>query len=164
LALKLGGRAAEDDVAEIFFRELAPLVPFETGALVRVEPETGDSRVAHASGRDASYVLGREVPPGAGVTGWVLINRQPLSNTDPRLDFPEDLARHFDGYRTLAAFPLLRDKELLGAVTLYSSSLAQYDERQQLILSESAAALAHALDRPLPPPPVAARLESELTH
>ncbi|HEV2859774.1 MAG TPA: HD domain-containing phosphohydrolase [Pyrinomonadaceae bacterium] len=164
LAFKLGDGAAGRDAAEIFFEELAALVPFETGALVRVEPETGESRVAHAAGRDASLLAGREVPPGAGVTGWVLVNRQPLANTDPRLDFPEDLARHFDGYRTLASFPLLRGKELLGAVTLYSSSLAQYDERQQLLLRESTAALAHALDRPLPPPPVAAKLESELTH
>ncbi len=98
--------------------------------------------------------------------GWVLINRQPLCNTDPRLDFPEDLARHFEGYRTLAAFPVAGEKELLGAVTLYSATLAEYDERHQRLLSEAASLLAQALDglAAVPPPPAVARIASELTH
>jgi len=167
LADSLGACASADAASEVFLESLSALVPFETCALTRVDPETGESRVARVKGRHAALVEGREVPPGAGVTGWVLINRQPLCNTDPRLDFPEDLARHFEGYHTLAAFPVLRDKEMLGALTVYSSTLAAYDERHQRLLQEAANALAHALTHTpavTPPPPAAASVASELTH
>jgi GAF domain-containing protein len=164
LADALGACATREEADEVFLESLQALVPFETCALVRVDAETGESRVSRAAGHNAALVEGREVPPGAGVTGWVLVNRRPHCNTDPRLDFPEDLARHFEGYRTLACFPVLRDKEMLGAVTLYSSALAAYDERQQRLLQEAAAALAHALTATPPPPPAAANVASELTH
>ena len=163
LADALGACVTAESADEVFLESLQALVPFETCAITRVDAETGESRVSRAAGHNAALVQGREVPPGAGVTGWVLVNRRPHCNTDPRLDFPEDLARHFEGYLTLASFPVLRDKELLGALTLYSSTLPAYDERQQQLIREAADSLAHTLiNAPLPPP--AANIASELTH
>jgi hypothetical protein len=143
---------------------------------VRVDELTGEGRVVRASGRDASVLEGRGVPQGFGVTGWVLVNLKPLFNSDPRLDFPEDLAAHFQSYRTLAVAPVANDRALFGAVALYSASLAEYDVRRQHLLLEAANLFARSLDmnpaEPQPdintttakPPHFDATLESSMTH
>ena len=82
---------------------------------------------------------------GEGVTGWVLANRKAFANTDPKLDLPSSLAARFREYRTLAAFPVLRDKQRFGVVTLYSSRLTVYTTDQQRLLEEAAALLGAAL-------------------
>ncbi|MGH9903892.1 MAG: GAF domain-containing protein, partial [Pyrinomonadaceae bacterium] len=118
--------------------------------------------------------------------GWVLANRKPFCNTDPKLDLPPDLVPQFAAYRTLAVMPISKDKEMHGAVALYSSALAEYDADRQRLLEEAVRLVASALSGA---PPVArteekgrnlsgregapaalvstdpaARLESELTH
>jgi GAF domain-containing protein len=88
---------------------------------------------------------GRRVAIGEGVTGWVLANRQPFCNTDPKPDLPPHLAEHFTGYRTLASFPLINEKELHGALTLYSSTLTEYNADHRRLLEEAVTLVAAAL-------------------
>ena len=162
---------------DVVRRSCSAVVPADTCALVRVKEETGDGRVVRAAGRNASLLEGRAVPQGFGVTGWVLVNFKPLFNSDPKLDFPEDLAAHFEGYRTLAVAPVADERALFGAIALYSASLGEYDARQQRLLLEAADIFARSLgasreesqaDITAPPakPPrfAAATLESSLTH
>jgi len=93
------------------------------------------------------FIKGRTIASGEGVTGWVLANRKPFCNTDPRLDLPPALFEQFDAYRTLAAFPIIRQASLYGAVTIYSSELHSYSAPQQKRLRESTGLLAAALAR-----------------
>ncbi|MDQ3919772.1 MAG: HD domain-containing protein [Acidobacteriota bacterium] len=176
LSAALAACATEDEKCAAFVERVTSVVPAETCALVRVDELTGEGRVVRASGRDASVLEGRGVPQGFGVTGWVLVNLKPLFNSDPRLDFPEDLAAHFQGYRTLAVAPVADDRALFGAVALYSASLAQYDVRCQRLLLEAASLFARSLDttpaepqadakQPATEPPrFDATLESSMTH
>jgi putative nucleotidyltransferase with HDIG domain len=178
LAHTLHACKSEDDKAAVFVERLAALVPFDTCALTRVIDETGESRIVRAQGRHAALLEGRGVPPDAGVTGWVLVNRQPLANSDPKLDFPPQLAAHFADYRTLAVSPVVHDGELFGAISLYSAAQGEYDARQQQLLREAAALFARSLadsrEEPQatsavtpalkPLPFAAATLESKLTH
>ena len=119
-----------------------------------------------------------------GITGWVIANQKPFCNTDPRLDFPPELAEKFQNFRTLASFPLLEGDRLLGALTVYSSNRTEYGADQQRLLKESAAILTNALwaisekaviapdlagdlillEQNSPLPPHETNLESELTH
>ncbi len=75
----------------------------------------------------------------------MIANQKPFCNTDPRLDFPPALADNFQNYRTLASFPLLKEKQLYGAVTLYSSTVSEYNAEQQKLLQECAAVLTNML-------------------
>ena len=117
------------------------------------------------------------VPQGFGVTGWVLVNFKPLFNSDPKLDFPEDLAAHFEGYRTLAVAPVADERALFGAIALYSAALREYDARHQQLLREAADIFARSLAAPgvgpqpaatpqpaKPPRFAVTTLESSLTH
>src|SRR5205085_1265028 len=104
-----------------------------------------DNVVAYARGAHADLLTGRKIATGEGVTGWVLANRQPFCNTDPKLDLPPQLAEHFSKYRTLAVFPVIKETEMHGALTLYSSALTEYNADHRRLLEESAKLLAALL-------------------
>ncbi len=179
LATLAQGFAAVRTVEELpaaLTHALAALVPFETCAVTLLTPETGLNVVVHAAGLHAMHLEGRQIGTGDGVTGWVLANRRPFCNTDPKLDLTPDVAPHFIDFRTLASVPVIKNKELHGALTLYSTTLKEYDARQQYLLGEPAALFAAALSsnnigtldeaafKLAVPPRQLAPIESELTH
>ena len=128
-----------------FADKLKSVVPYDTCAITLINQDSGDTMVAHAAGEHAALLKGRRVAMGEGVTGWVLANRKPFSNTDPKLDFTASLAGRFESYRTLAAFPVVRERQRLGAVTLYAASLSVYTADQLRLIEEAVAMLAAAL-------------------
>jgi putative nucleotidyltransferase with HDIG domain len=179
LAQALNGVRDRDTVVSVFTEKLQTIVPYESCAVTLVAPSTGDNIVVHARGQHAESLQDRRIATGEGVTGWVLANRKPFCNADPRLDLPPQLAEHFSGFKTLAAFPLNKEKEIFGVITLYSSSLAEYSAEHRSLMEEAAALLTAALSAdgkpvtlPVIPQPVATEslgsptttLASELAH
>src|SRR5262249_53558644 len=118
----------QDEVISAFVHKLGSIVPFCLCAVTMTNSETGENAVAYASGQHSIFLTGRTIAPGEGVTGWVLANRKPFCNADPKLDLPASLTEHFDGYKTLAAFPIMKGPVLYGAVTVYSSAFCQYPQ------------------------------------
>jgi len=55
------------------------------------------------------------------------------------------MADAFKDYRTIAALPIVNEKEMHGGLTLYSSELVEYDQNRQKLLTEVTAVLADAL-------------------
>jgi putative nucleotidyltransferase with HDIG domain len=145
LAQVVIGTRGQDEALAAFAEKLESVVPFDTCAITIIAPETGDTFVAYATGQNAALLKGRRIAMGEGVTGWVIANRKPFCNTDPKLDFPSALASHFESFRTLAAFPMIRNKQRFGAVTLYSSALSVYTADQQRLMEEATALMATAL-------------------
>lgn len=134
-----------EPVVTAFLEELNNVVPFDTCAVMLADGNSSDLEITHAAGEHAASLVGRKIVSGEGISGWVTANRHPFCNTDPRLDLPPALVERFDGYRTLAVFPILKGNDLFGAVALYSSSLSKYDETHQRLLSEASGLLALAL-------------------
>lgn len=132
-------------VIEVFLKKLPAIVPFNSCAIALAAPETGKCIVAFAAGDKAALLKGREIAAGDGATGWALANQRPFTNADPRLDLPAELGEFFADYRTLAVVPLVTDETVLGAVTLYSSDLAEYTTDHERRLQEAAGLLAAAL-------------------
>jgi putative nucleotidyltransferase with HDIG domain len=128
-----------------FVESLKALVPYDSCALTLIAPHADATRMAHADGRHADLLNNFSVVPGEGVTGWVLANRQPFYNADPRLDLPPAVAARDDSYRTLAACPIMRGVELHGVVTLYSATLQKYETAHRQLLEALAALLATTL-------------------
>jgi putative nucleotidyltransferase with HDIG domain len=176
LATALDACKSDDEKSAVFIERLGAFIPFDTCALVSISEETGECRVARAAGRNAALLEGRRVPHAVGVTGWVLVNRKPLFNTDPKLDFPEEIAVHFADYRTLAVAPIAHERALKGAISLYSAALPEYDARRQRLLCDTAAiyarSLASTVEEPRvetapqskPPRFAITTVESNLTH
>jgi putative nucleotidyltransferase with HDIG domain len=147
LVQALNGAGAGDELVNTFMEKLGAIVPYTTCALT-LASESGDMVSEYARGLHSETVRGRRIEPGQGITGWVLTNQKPFFNTDPRLDFPVEMGDAFKDYRTIAALPIVKEKQLYGALTLYSSALAEYDQNQQKLLREMTAVFADALVGP----------------
>ncbi|HYY43108.1 MAG TPA: HD domain-containing phosphohydrolase, partial [Pyrinomonadaceae bacterium] len=126
LAQTLDETTSRAELITAFIAQVQTLVPYETCALTMVAPDSGAYVVTHADGTHDALIVGRSVTPGEGVTGWVLVNRKPFYNADPKLDLPATLAPHFAAYRTLAACPITQADEVQGALTLYATALTEY--------------------------------------
>ncbi len=145
LAQAVNAAHGSDAVVAVFAEKLQALVPYDLCTVTLAAPEGGENVVAHARGRHADLLANRKITTGEGVTGWVLANRQPFCNADPRLDLPPRLIEHFADMRTLAAFPLLKEKEMYGALTLYSSTLTEYGADHRRLLEEATTLITAAL-------------------
>jgi putative nucleotidyltransferase with HDIG domain len=145
LVQALNGAGNRDQLMSAFSDKLSGIVSFDTCALTIIAPDTGQMFVDHATGHNSELIKGHQVTLGEGITGWVIANRESFSSNDPCLDFPVKMAESFGSYKTLAAFPLMKDGEQYGALTVYSMAIAEYDKDQQKLLREAAAVLADAL-------------------
>ncbi|HKR02768.1 MAG TPA: HD domain-containing phosphohydrolase [Pyrinomonadaceae bacterium] len=145
LAQSVNAARGSDATLKAFTEKLQAFIRYETCAITLVSPDGDENVVAHAAGQHADLLMGRKVKIGEGVTGWALANHRPFSNTDPKLDVPAELALTFADYRTLVVFPLIKETEIYGAVTLYSSTLSEYDADHRRLLAEASALLAAAL-------------------
>jgi putative nucleotidyltransferase with HDIG domain len=145
LAQALNGARSRSELIALFAEKLQAIVPYDTCAVTMIAPETGENVVVYAAGQHAAELVGRHLTLGEGVTGWVIAQGTPFCNTDPKLDLPPALAEKFTSYRTLAAFPLQNDQEMIGAVTLYSSALADYNADHRKLLKEAVSIFASAI-------------------
>jgi putative nucleotidyltransferase with HDIG domain len=139
-------RSRREAITAAFIEKLSSIISYDTCAITTVEQETGESTVTHALGEHASALLGRTVELGEGVTGWAMANRRSFCNTDPKLDLPPSLAQHFQLYRALAVFPVVKDEHIFGALSLYSYKLVTYSREQQRAIEEAVALFAGALE------------------
>ncbi len=145
LVQALNGTGNRVELLSVFAEKLSGMVSFDTCALTMIAADTGQMFMEHATGQNGELIKGHQVTLGEGVTGWVIANREAFASTDPRLDFPVRMADSFKSYKSLAAFPLMKEGELHGALTVYSTSLVEYDKDQQKLLREAATLLAAAL-------------------
>lgn len=145
LAQAVIGASSRHEIVAAFTQKLKPVVPHCMCAIALVDPKTGDNVVIEATGPHGVFLKGRIIRSGEGVTGWVLANRKPFCNTDPKLDLPVSLLEQSAGYRTLAVFPIIKNSTIYGAVSVYSSMLSEYTPGQQKLMQEAVSLMASAL-------------------
>jgi diguanylate cyclase (GGDEF)-like protein/putative nucleotidyltransferase with HDIG domain len=136
------------DTLAIVVNKLERIVPFETCAVYLLEDDGPAAVARHVVGAHAESFRGRAIRPGEGVTGWVLANNHPFSNTDPALDLTP-LGVGAAGYRTLAVCPLARDGRLFGALAVYSQKLDAYSADHLHSLERVAALTSDAIHNAL---------------
>jgi diguanylate cyclase (GGDEF)-like protein/putative nucleotidyltransferase with HDIG domain len=141
IAQTIGSSLDQRDMFAVFSSRLRDIVSYTTCVLYLQKPNSIDVEAVHVTGRNAESFKGASILLGAGISGWVVSNRQPMYNCDPRLDFEAAEIELDMTYRTVIAVPLLKGDEALGALTLYSSELSAY-EPDHLRLAEAVAKLA----------------------
>lgn len=109
-------------------------MPFDT-CVIYLSDETGnEAKAVYAEGKNAAALLNRTIKPGEGATGYVLKKRQSVSNVNPGLDFSFCQLEFVQEYSAMAALPLIADEKLLGAVSLYSCALENYEDEHLRLL------------------------------
>jgi len=140
----ISARSTEELIAA-FADTLHAMVPFCTCAITLVDSISGFNTVRHAVGLHAACMVGRKIELGEGVTGWVLENRKPFWNANPRLDLPISRFPDATEFKTLVAFPIISNSVIYGAVTLYSSKLAEYSRSNRKLIKDAVALMSTAL-------------------
>jgi diguanylate cyclase (GGDEF)-like protein/putative nucleotidyltransferase with HDIG domain len=129
------------DMFAVFSSRLRDMVNYTTCVLYLRRPNSIEIETAHATGRNTEQFKGKSMIIGAGITGWVVANRQPMYNCDPTMDLTTLKVEVDEPYRSEIVVPLVKDNEALGALALYSTEVASY-EPDHLRLAEAVAKLA----------------------
>jgi len=110
------------------------IVSFDTCVVYLFDQSEGYARTALAVGMNAEAMRDRCFAFGEGATGFALANRQPVNRLHPSLDFAVTLDPIDCEYRSMAALPLIKDDLLLGALSVYSTTLKEYSDDQIRLL------------------------------
>jgi diguanylate cyclase (GGDEF)-like protein len=103
-------------------------------AICLLDRDGESGRIAHASGRNSELFAGRMVELGQGATGYVLKKEKPVVNVDPALDLSFTPDESVADYRIMATLPLFAEDRLIGAVSLYSCSLNNFEDEHIRLL------------------------------
>ena len=73
----------------------------------------------HAFGASIEKALGQRIPLGHNLTGWVGSNRRTIRNSDPTLDFGEEIREFEPSLLSCLSSPVVDDDTLVGVLSLY---------------------------------------------
>ena len=132
IARTFGSSLDVKNTVEALVDKVGHVVPFDTCAVYLFDEVKGYAKASHVAGRNAKKLAARCVAPGEGVTGFALANRSPINQLHPSLDFAGvEIDRD---YRSMASLPLFKDEVLLGALSVYSTELAEYSDDHMRLL------------------------------
>jgi diguanylate cyclase (GGDEF)-like protein/putative nucleotidyltransferase with HDIG domain len=145
IARTFGSSLDLQDIVAITVNKIGNVVPFDTCAVYLYDEQKGYATIAHASGRNADKLRDRTISLGEGVAGFVLANRYAISHFDPMLDFTWLDVAPDERYKSVAALPLVRGDQLLGALAVYSIEVNRYTDDHLRLLDMVARLASDAL-------------------
>jgi GAF domain-containing protein len=149
-----GGLVAGDELHRTLLQSIVEtaraIFAAKAASVFLVDEETDELVFEAVAGEGSDALVGRRLPPGTGIAGWVLATRQPLAiedvSGDPR--FAREAAES-TGYvpRGLMAVPLLHEDRALGVLSVLDRPKeAQFTLAEMDLLSRFANQAAIALD------------------
>ena len=128
IARTFGSSLEIESTLSVLVDKVGHIVPFDTCVVYLYDELKGFANAALAVGLNADALRGRCVAPGEGVTGFALANRRAVNRLHPSLDCVNlKLAAERD-YCSMASLPLCKDDLLLGALSVYSTTLKEYSD------------------------------------
>jgi diguanylate cyclase (GGDEF)-like protein len=149
LAREFSSSVTLSETLEMFAKKVGEFVPFDTCALYLLEPQKNFATATHVEGNNAAVMSLRRIKVGQGATGFTLKSGETVQNVEADLDFAYSHNELLGEYTALASVPLVADGELLGAVTIYSSTLESYDDDHIRLLETISRIAADAIGKSL---------------
>jgi putative nucleotidyltransferase with HDIG domain len=147
LLTNIPGRIGSGDIAELSWYHLRQMVPVTALALYRYDKLADELEAVALVGPNGPVQYRARTTVGHGLSGWVAASRQPILNSDPRLDFGGSVPDLSVEVSSAASLPLIIDEQLLGVLTIYSSASTAYTDQHLKLLEVLAPRLATALAR-----------------
>jgi hypothetical protein len=120
--------------------------------LYRIEPASGNLLCVAAAGEgDPAKWIGRTLEPGVGIAGLSVSQGGPVCSpdplADPRVTLPEWARRRFqdEGYRSVAAVPLIARGKVLGTLALGAETGRVFTDEELAVLATFADHVALAI-------------------
>ena len=123
-----------EDTLSLFVKKIGELVPFDTCVVYLLDKTQEIAVAAHSVGKYGTQLRNKKIKPGDGATGSVLQKRQAVYNIDPALDFPLPRLDFIREYRAMASLPLITEEKMVGAVSLYSCGMKNYEDEHMRLL------------------------------
>ncbi len=136
-----------EETLSLFVKKIGELVPFDSCVVYLMDEADEFAKAAFVEGENKSQLKDKFVKPGEGATGFVLKKRQPIYKIEPGLDFTFNQLEQ--DYAAMTSLPLLADERLLGAVSLYSYQLDDYEEEHLRLLEAVSRIAADAISMSL---------------
>jgi diguanylate cyclase (GGDEF)-like protein/putative nucleotidyltransferase with HDIG domain len=134
LARALTGRFTLADAADIISKHLRRIVPASTCVFYVYDNDKDELVAAHSSGESSAHFAGLRIPRGQRLTGWVAANKQTIVNSDPVLDMGESARSLKPRLRSCLGTPLLNGQQLVGVLTVYSTSAEAFSDDHRRVL------------------------------
>lgn len=123
-----------EETLSLFVKKIGELVPFNTCIVYLMDESQESATAAYVQGENKAILEDKCVKIGDGATGFVLKKRQPVYKINPSLDFPLQQSKLSREYSSMVSMPLIVDQKILGAVSLYSCDLKNYEEEHMRLL------------------------------
>lgn len=147
LAREFSSSTDPRETLELFSAKIGEFVPFDTCVVYLLDESKDSASVAHVSGANSKVIRHHTIQVGQGATGYVLKLREGIRNAEPDLDFFYTQPELTQTYSSMASIPLIAEDELIGAVTIYSCDLEEYDEEDFRLLETISRIAADAIDK-----------------
>ena len=125
------------DAVTLTVTHIERMIPFTTCAFY-LRRNDDSAAAAYVFGQNAERMRGASLAPGRGIVGWIIINGQPMHNTDPMLDLNDFLRDNGTGYRAAAVYPLNDGDKTIGALAVYSNELDAFGSNHLHLLESMA--------------------------
>lgn len=137
------------ETLSLFVKKIEDMVPFDTCVVYLFDKSQDYAGAAYIQGENAAALKGKKVKPGEGATGFVLKKRQSVYKVNPGLDFSFDQLDELHDYSALASLPLIAGEKLIGAVSLYSYELENYEDEHMRLLETVSRIASDAISKSL---------------
>lgn len=138
-----------DEILSLFTENIGALVPFDTSVVYLLDEKNEVGKAVYVEGKNKAAFEDRRVRVGEGATGFVLKKGRPAENVDPVLDFEFSNADLAQEYVAMASIPLLADEKLIGALSIYSSTIPRYQDEHLRLLETISRMAADAISKSL---------------
>jgi hypothetical protein len=133
LAIALSAKSDVTGMIEEVFTQVRRLVPATTCVFYKYDPSSDELVATQVSGEYSANFLGLRIRRGERLTGWVAANKRTIVNSDPVLDLG-DMGRRLRPLQNCLSTPLVSGDDLVGVLTLYSTSEAGFGEDHRRIV------------------------------
>jgi GAF domain-containing protein len=137
--------ASDSQIGGTLWAHLERHLPASAFVLFMYE-EASDSLVARYQAGEPTLAADSHVPLGQRLSGWVAAARQPIVNSDARLDLDEDV-REESLLRSVLAVPVTRGERIVGVLAFYARSLDAFTDVHRRIAEAASYVSAESIAR-----------------
>ncbi len=123
-----------EETLTLLVKKIGELVSFDDCVVYLMDDSENFAAAAYAKGENSHLFRGKRIQIGEGGTGYVLKKRQAVCNIKPNLDFIYSQSKPAREYSAMVSLPLIGNEKIIGAVSLYSTTLRTYDEENLRLL------------------------------
>ena len=147
LLMNVPGQVGSVDIAEFGWYHLRQMIPVSVLGLYRYEQASDELAAVALVGSSGVIPYEQRTALGHGLSGWVASTRQPIFNSDARLDFGQATVGSYGELKSALSIPLVFEDQLTGVLTLYSEQSNVYTDQHLKLLSILGPKIAYAVSR-----------------